>query len=416
VFRSGGFRDLSLQFAFKGSSLATAFMLGTFISLVTVWGTSIRLGRLNVIRAIRDIAESPATGRQRVRSMVFGVIGVLFGLLLLQTGIANKAWFGALAGVPIASFSSVTLLRRLVGRRFAVAIGAGVALVWGVTVFSILPDTLDSTQFGAFVVQGVILVGAAVAIVATNDDIAIWAVNRLGVSKRTLATRLGFAYPLARVFRTSMLLGMYSIVVFTLTFLSVFGNLFGAQAPRFAKEVSAGYDILVDSNFSNPVPSQALLDADPNVVADSVLWRAFPKWTTKDETDPTGWQISGFDESLLARGTPTLHDVDPKYATDRDAWEAVLHDPSLVILPDIFLQRGGPPASTIHHGEVIHMTDTLSGRTRDLTVAARSIRLRVQRADGLDHVPAQRGLRRHAEPPLPRGEARRRRQAGGRSS
>ena len=371
VFNRGGFRGhLSLHFAFKSSSLVAAFMIGSLISFVTVWGTSIRLGRLNVIRAIRDIAEAPATGRQRVRSMVFGVVGVVVGLLLLQSGIANNSWFGALAGVPLAAFSSITLLRRLIGRRFAVGIGSSVALVWAVIVFSIVPDALDSTQFGAFVVQGVILVGAGVAILATNDDIALWFVNRLGVSKRTLGTRLGFAYPLARVFRTSMLLGMYSIVVFTLTFLSVFGHLFGAQAPRFAREQAAGYNVLVDSNFSNPVPSSALAQADPNVTGDAVLLRAFPKWTTKDHPDPANWQLTGFDDALLARGTPALHDRAATYATDRDAWEAVLHDPALVIMPDFFLQGGGPPSSRLETGDTVHLIDTLSGQEHDLKIAA----------------------------------------------
>ncbi|MBA2609598.1 MAG: FtsX-like permease family protein [Actinobacteria bacterium] len=372
LFRGDGFRGgLDLIFSLNSSSLITSFMLGATISLVTVWGTSIRLGRLNVIRAIRDIAEAPPSGRSRIRAVVFAVIGVFIGLLLLQSGINQDNWFGALAGVPIAAFSSVTLLRPLVGRRFAVILGAGAALVWGIAVFTILPSALEKTEFNAFVVQGVILVGAAVAIVATNDDLAIKVVNSLGVSRRTLAARLGFAYPLARVFRTSMLLGMYSIVVFTLTFLSVFSNLFGAQAPRFARETAAGYQVLVDSNYSNPVPSNALKEADPNVEADAVLFQAYPKWTTQDEHEPTSWQVSGFDEALLARGTPVLQDIDPKYASSRAAWEAVLHDPSLVILPDFFLQGGGPPSTTIHAGDTIRAYDTVSGKTADLKVAAK---------------------------------------------
>ena len=138
--------------------------------------------------------------------------------------------------------------------------------------------------------QGVILVGSATAIVATNDDPATWVVSKLGVSQRTLAARLGFAYPLARVFRTSMLLGMYAIVVFTLTFLSVFSNLFSAQAPRFARETAAGYDVLVDSNYSNPVPSAALL-AQPDVVADATLLDArSPSGRSTKADDPQRWE------------------------------------------------------------------------------------------------------------------------------
>src|SRR5262249_29877062 len=163
--------------------------------------------------------------------------------MLLRAGAVNDNWFGALAGVPIAAISSITLLRAFMPRRLAVFLGCGTSIVWAIAVFGIFSDALSKTDFAAFVVQGVILVGRAVAIVATTADAATWFVGKLGVSKRTLAARLGFAYPLARVFRTSMLLGMYAIVVFTLTFLSVFSHLFSAQAPRFAREESAGYDV-----------------------------------------------------------------------------------------------------------------------------------------------------------------------------
>jgi putative ABC transport system permease protein len=219
-------------------------------------------------------------------------------------------------------------------------------------------------------VQGVILVGSATAIVATNDDVAIWGVSKLGVSRRTLAARLGFAYPLARVFRTSMLLGMYAIVVFTLTFLSVFSHLFGAQAPKFARDSSAGYDVLVDSNYSNPVPSTALL-ANPNVAADATLEQAFPEWTTEFHRDRERWNISGFDDALLARGVPKLNDRMTKFGSDRAAWAGVLHDPSLVILSDFFLQRGGPPEGRLDVGDKITAYDTVSGRTAVLTIAGK---------------------------------------------
>jgi putative ABC transport system permease protein len=221
-------------------------------------------------------------------------------------------------------------------------------------------------------VQGVILVGSATAIVATNDDIAIWAVSKLGVSKRTLAARLGFAYPLARVFRTSMLLGMYAIVVFTLTFLSVFSNLFSAQAPQFAHDTAAGYDVLVDSNFSNPVPVNALT-SQPEVVAEATIDRAFPYWKipSRPDKEPERWNLSGFDEALFARGVPALDSRDQKYSSDRAAWDAVLHDPSLVILSDFFLQRGGPPEGRLDVGDKVIATDTLTNHTAELTIAAK---------------------------------------------
>ncbi|MEY2472631.1 MAG: putative transport system permease protein [Actinomycetota bacterium] len=369
--RDSGFgRAIHLQFSLKPSSLILGFMIGAFISLVTVWGTSIRLGRLNVIRAIRDIAAAPADRARRLRTYVLSALGIVVGLVMFQAGVARQGWFGVLAGVPIASVSSIALLRGFLPRRVAVAIGCGVALVWGIAVFTLFPDALSNTEFFAFVTQGVILVGSATAIVATNDDVAIWAVSKLGVSRRTLAARLGFAYPLARVFRTSMLLGMYAIVVFTLTFLSVFSHLFSAQAPKFAQENAAGYQVLVDSNYANPVPASVLAQ-QRDVTGVATLDRASPEWTTPVHPDRDRWTLSGYDDALLAHGVPTLNERLPRFHDDRAVWQAVMHDPSLIIVPNIFLQRGGPPASGLKAGDKIHVFDTLSGKSAELTIAGK---------------------------------------------
>jgi putative ABC transport system permease protein len=368
--RSGFGGRLSLQFVFEPSSLVIGFLVGLYISMYTVWATSIRLGFMNVIRAIRDLADAPASRSRRWWSALLFSLGIAFGLLLLQAGASADSWFGALAGVPIAAWCAIPLMNRAIPRRIGVIVGCGVALVWGITCFSLFPDALSGTEFATFVVQGVILVGSATAIVAINDDVASWAVSKLGVSRRTVAARLGFAYPLARVFRTAMLLFIFSIVVFTLTFLSVFSNMFKAQAPQFARESAAGYDVLVDSNYSNPVPSKALLD-EPGVASDATVDVAFPEWTTKDVTDRTRWSTSGFDESLLARGVPKLNKRMTKFGSDRAAWEAVMHDPSLVILSDFFLQRGGPPSGGLEIGDKVKAFDTVSGRTTTLTVAGK---------------------------------------------
>ncbi|MEY2424630.1 MAG: putative transport system permease protein [Actinomycetota bacterium] len=369
VFNRGGSDGgFGLSFSLKSSSLTLGFMIGACIALVTVWGTSIAQGRLNVIRAIRDLPAGASVSKRGLVRVILRALSVAVGVLLFRNGIKNEEWFGTLAGIPIAAWCAIPLLQLFLSRRLAVLIGCGTALVWGIVVFTLFPDALTNTEFAAFVVQGVILVGSAVAIVATNDDIAIWGVSKLGVSRRTLAARLGFAYPLAKVFRTSMLMGMYAIVVFTLTFLSVFANLFGAQAPQFARDTAAGYDILVDSNFSNPVPAPSLLHS-VGVASVATLDQAYPEWTTKDVTEPERWGVSGYDDALLARGVPVLNKRLPRFGSDRAAWEAVMHDPKLAIVPSFFLQDNGPPTGGIELGDKITGYDTVSGRTTVLTVA-----------------------------------------------
>ena len=82
-------------------------------------------------------------------------------------------------------------------------------------------------------------------------------------------------------FRTSLLLGMYALVMFTLTFLAVFAGIFSSQEHDFLRDVRAGTDIVVDSNPANPVDA-ATLRRQPDVVDASVLLRAGPEFTDPD--------------------------------------------------------------------------------------------------------------------------------------
>ena len=56
---------------------------------------------------------------------------------------------------------------------------------------------------------------------AEHQVLVVVVLERLGRGGRGLAPRLGIAYPLARRFRTSMLLGMFSLVIFTVTIMTV---------------------------------------------------------------------------------------------------------------------------------------------------------------------------------------------------
>ena len=102
-----------------------------------------------------------------------------------------------------------------------------------------------------FVVQGLVLVGAAVVLTAQHQQAIGHGIGR--VAKRSLSVRLGLAYPLARRFRTSMTLGMFALVVFILVLVSVFASMFAGQIGQFTRDASGGFNVVVQSNPSNPV-------------------------------------------------------------------------------------------------------------------------------------------------------------------
>jgi putative ABC transport system permease protein len=219
-------------------------------------------------------------------------------------------------------------------------------------------------------VQGVVLVFTAVALVITNDDQFHRISDRLARSGRGLATRLGLANPLAKRFRTALLLGMYALIVFVLVFMTVFAAVFESQAPQLADDARAGFDLHVDSNTANPItPDQLRRDGDVVAVA-PVVW-ALAKFETPTQSDSFQRRFTGFDESLLSRGAPRLSARDSRYRNDDDAWRAVLASPDLTIVPSNFFARGaGPPTATVGVGERIVLIDPAEGGRHELTVAA----------------------------------------------
>jgi putative ABC transport system permease protein len=66
---------------------------------------------------------------------------------------------------------------------------------------------------------------------------------------------------------------------------------------------------------------------------------------------------------------PTLQDRGT-FATNREAWLAVLSDPSLIIADPEFLHQGGPPGFDVKVGDRMSIVDPRTGHTRDVTVAA----------------------------------------------
>jgi len=105
--------------------------------------------------------------------------------------------------------------------------------------------------------------------VAVSSSIGPWWARLLGRSPTGSgpSTKLGLAYPTARRFRTGVSLAMFSLIVFSLTFIAVLSGAFGQQTEAFTDEASAGFDALVRSNAANPVTADALTGTDEVVPA-----------------------------------------------------------------------------------------------------------------------------------------------------
>ncbi len=370
IFSSSEF-GLDLRFSAAPGSLVIGLLAGIVISSVTVLGTAVRVSRLNIIRAIRELPEPPNAG-PRPLTFVLGALAFAAGGAWTAVGVAAPEPFGALGGPGLLALGTAPLLARFVPRRPLVT-GLGLAVVaWGVFAMTLFDEVFADVDPPIFVLQGVLLTSAAVAVLANNQDVLGRLLRRIAGNER-LPLRLGLAYPLARRFRTSATLAMYALVVFTLVFISILAGIFGGQVDTFADQERGGYDIVLRSSPTDPVPADRVA-SDPEVSVVATL--RYAVWSV--EFRPEGrekfvpWAVSGFDQTFLDGGAPPLQERAPDYATDEEAWAAVLADPSLIVIDSFFLEQGGPPEQNAQIGQTVSMRNPLTGAEEERVVAARS--------------------------------------------
>ena len=336
IFTAGETTNFPLTI--HATTVATGAAAGLVISLATIWVTSVRIARLNIIRAIRDL-ETPRGGQPTRPMRLLSAIGVLAGSAMTLAGLTGEAPIPLLLGVPIAAFSAVPVLRRVLPQRAAGTSASVSALAWGLAVNSMFPTVMDTGDMAPFVAQGVVLTAGAVGLASNLDRVWMFIIERAGRGRRGLASRLGVAYPLARRFRTSMLLAMFSLVIFTATVMTAFSGSFEANSTSTVENMAAGFDLAIDFNAANPVEVSAL-EARADVTEVAALHRSGATFEAATLEGSRQWPLTGFDAALLAHGGPQLLRRAGQFKTDVEAFEAVADDQALAIVPENFLVTG----------------------------------------------------------------------------
>lgn len=356
--------SLALTFSFNWSTVVTGFSVGFAISLATIVATSVRTSRMNIIAAIRDL---PATPIRRVhrRWSAIGALGVVVGVLWTLAATLRTDGYGVAMGPMLALLGLGPILARTLGVRPVVTFIAVAQLVWG-TLFVAVLSALDiDVGIPLFLVQGLSMAGAAVALVTTYQ--AAIGHGLAKVLRGALPVRLGLAYPIARRWRTAMTLAMFAIIILTLVYLAIIAAMFRNQVDTIASDLSGGFGVVVTSNPTDPLRA-AQLEGFDGVEAVAPLSYGIGLFEVGE--DPAkNWPMTGFGAELAA-APPALKDRG-RYGSDAEAWAAVLADPSLVIIDELFLTAGGgPPTGVPRPGDQITIGDSISGRTRPVTIAA----------------------------------------------
>jgi putative ABC transport system permease protein len=376
----GGFGEfaLDLSFSMEPASIVTGSCIGILISLLTVFATSLRISRINIIRAISDLPD-PKQERTRTLTLVLGSLGAAAAAAWFVASLAGDGmWVGLLLGPPLFAFALLPLLRRLTARRIALLGVAAASLIWGIFGNGLLGGRIfEGGDIFVFVLQGVLLNVAGVILLSQTQENLEGGLHRFAA--RSLALRLGLAYPLARRVRTGLTLAMFSLVVFTMVFIAVLARIFGGQVEDTTRREAGGYDILVDSSASNPPRPEALerVDGVEDVAAldyGSALFEVEGGSAAAGSGgEPSPWTVSGIDIEFVEGGPPALEERPARFTTDEEAWRALVADPGAVIVPEFFLiEGGGPQGSVVEIGDGLVVVNPLTGERATKEIIALS--------------------------------------------
>jgi putative ABC transport system permease protein len=378
IFASFSPEDGGLDLVFKvtPTSLVNGFALGFLIAFVTVALTSIRISRVNIIAAIRDL---PGEGGRRLkrRWVALSTLAAAGSGAAAAVAIAGSQGVGTYLYPAVAVLALCPLLVRFLPRR-AVYSGASLAVLgWGLAASTVRPEIFDDGSTATFIVLGVVLTFSAVLLVSQNQELLLRPLRPLlrRPSDSGLATRLAVAYPVARRFRTGAILIMYGLVVFTLVLITVFGNIIGSTVDRAVADASGGYALRVDYNPAAPVADPARRFTEGRFagrVREVAPLSAGEARVTglPGLTEPIETTVVGATPALAEHGRFRLNARLDGLGDDRAVWRAVMADPRYVLV-DLYLGEtgAGPSAITYGPGDTMTITDPRTGATRRRTIA-----------------------------------------------
>jgi putative ABC transport system permease protein len=367
---------LTLAFHVTPITIINGFAMGFLIAFVTVVLTSVRISRINIIAAIRDL---PIEGGRPVRRrwlVVATTLSVLFAVLSVGAIAGNQA-VGAYLFPALAVLLLCPLIARMAPGRWVYTGAASVILAWTLLASTARPGILDQASTAAYVIMGVLLTFSAVFIVTQNQAVVTSPLRPVAERATTggLAVRLGIAYPTTRRFRTGAILIMYSLVVFTLILMTVLGAMISATVDSEVANASGGFAVRADFNPSSPILDPARTLSSGSFAGQIETAVPLLVARTKVENLP-GFAKSidavlvGADRGIVQSGLYPLTKRLGSFGDDRAVWQAVLSDPRYVIVDQFLGQEGGgPPTTPFVPGDTLTLVNPSTGQTQQKTIA-----------------------------------------------
>ena len=364
-------------FTFDVESLLLAAAGGMLLTLATVAITSSRISRINIVAAMGDRPDPPRPARRS--GLVTTLFIVLLGLALSAFALIEDNGYLYVAGPSLAGYGLATLLQRYLPSRPVWTLTLLLLVAYSQLSF-LIPAVDEANEEQPFIpfLTGMILVLSSIGLVALNFAVVTWLTRQtIARIRRVLpVVQVGVAYPAARPEGTGLSLGMFSLVIFMITLISTITAFFDGRFDEIKDAEAGGYDAIIDDISLMPVRDleerlqrSEFVDSE-GVLEVSTLMSAFvelPQFLRRDfrpegvprrsndDNSPVGSNLTLVDDVFLATTRSVLDARASEFGSDREVWDALAADSTLVVIDGSFSGTGGWNRPKIEPGNVIRM-------------------------------------------------------------
>ena len=369
ILKSFGAVNILKYFTFTLSSVIIGFVSGFLITIFTIYFTSNRISKLNIVRAIRNIPE-PTIARSDKKVLRNALIIFAFGVLLLLLGVGNSQVAPFISGISLMIFGAGLASRRWVGDKIALNLTAIILIILWVLPSDYFPAYTSGIEM--FIISGIFLVFASILLVMVNSDKLIKGLTFLTRRSRSgqAVTKTAVSYALKSKFRTGMTIAIFALVIFTITTMSMIIGMMGTNIEKQVQEASGGYEILAFCNPNAPLENLSKELADNNLDSKIEKYSALTSGevnisATKDSNETIYYTMLGVDDRFIEENGFHFSEYLSEYASERDLWYAIRNNANLVIIDGSFgpqnnIVSTGPPSQTslsLNLSDVIKIKD-----------------------------------------------------------
>ena len=194
---------------------------------------------------------------------------------------------------------------------------------------------------------GGISTAAAVWLLMSNTKILIFILNIFlsRFSGLKAVTKTAISYPMASKFRTGLTVAMFALIIFTLMIFSILNGLNDVSIDQ-PERVTGGYDIKSSVSTSLPISGNIEDYLDMSEVISFAGTSSIGVDVKELDGENNSYKSSklvSLDDNFINNTKWRMAHIDENYGSnDREIWQALLSDPSLVVASGSIIASGDP--------------------------------------------------------------------------